>query len=159
MAESTTQDKGIAALEALSADTAEPQETITDPIVEAAQAPADKEAGIDPPAGDVPRPIVSPSRTAPSRLDMAEKGLDRAKQGLKEAKQELSAAARAAAEGAPRQLTLVELNNLARKQQAPEAAQRRAVHELISEFGLMRRPHQTHSVVAPLPNTEAKVEE
>jgi hypothetical protein len=159
MAETPTQDESIAALDALSADTAEQQETITDPIVEAAKAPAEKEPRIDPPAGDVPRPIVSPSRTAPTRLDMAEKGLDRAKQGVKEAQRELSDAARAAAEGAPRQLTLVELNAIAKRQQAPEAAQRRKVHELISEFGLMRRPHQTHSVVAPLPNTEAKVEE
>ncbi len=151
MAEPTSQDEGIAALDALSEDIAEPQEKIIDPIVEAAKAPAGKEANIEP---VVPRPIVSPSRTGPTRLQLAEKGLDKANQGLKEAKKELSDAARAAAEGAAPTPTLVEMNALARKQQVPESRRRRQIQELITEAGLTRRPYPH-----PTPKAEATVQE
>ncbi len=158
--ENKTQDTGIAALDALSGEDAAPEkhEEIVDPIVAAAQAVPEKgEAKID----DAPTPPGLVKTVQPhvlTRLELAEIAVERAKENLKSTKDEFALAAKAEADGAPRQLSLVEMNALARKQQAPEAADRRAVHELISSFGLMRRPHQTHSVVVPLPNTEAKVE-
>ena len=156
MAEPTTQDEGIAALDALDSDVAAPevQEEIVDPILAAAQKVTEPEANIEP---AIHRPVVGHKSAPPTRLQLAEKGLEAAQQGVKEAKKELSDAARAEHEGQPTKLTLVELNALARKQQAPEAAVRRSVHELVSSFGLLRRPHQAHSAVVPLPNTEAKV--
>jgi hypothetical protein len=158
MAEPTTQDAGIAALDALDSDVAAPevQEEIVDPIVAAATKP---EANIEPAANiEPPRPIVSKKPGVITRLQLAEKNLVKAQQGLEKAERELSEAALAESKGPEVKLTLVELNALARKQQAPEAAARRKVGELINQFGLLRRPHQTHSPIIPLPSTEAKVE-